>query len=193
VVSVDYFMTVLSKTPVKDGIAGHHVMNFTKTQLRQWFKFKPKYAFQSPFNKVFHRRYWNPNVSNMQAIWFSHEVFPCANISLESYTSAAQDFGYDPAEFETVHETHPHTKAGIPKQLQFAIDFQICQQAGVLLRANSSFSYLAGALGYGEVFSPMMEGVHGAWDKTPQLCRFERGNHGSFWPGSLCGQSELAD
>src|SRR5580698_142798 len=29
VVSTDYFMTVLSKTPVKDGLAGHHVMDFT--------------------------------------------------------------------------------------------------------------------------------------------------------------------
>lgn len=193
VVSVDYFMTLLSKEPVRDGIAGHHVMNFTKTQLRKWFKFKPKYAYESSFQKVFHLRYWDPRVSNMQAIWHSPTVYPCANISLQSYIDAARSFGYDTDGFEIVHDREPHFKAGIPKDLQFCVDFQIMTQASVLFRANSSFSYLAAALGHGEVFSPMMEGVQGAWDKAPQFCSFERGNYGSFWPGALCGQSELGD
>ncbi len=192
-VLVHCFMAVMSKTPVKDGLAGCQLFEFSRSQLRRWFKFRPEFAYSSPYDKAFHLRYWDPHISNACCPWYSSNTFPCANISRSSYDSAAAEFGYDPAEFDVVHDREPHTKTGVSKDLQFAIDFQILSQAGVTFRANSSFSYLAAAIGQGEVFSPMMKGVQGAWDKTPQFCSFERGNYGSFWPGSLMGQSDLND
>ncbi len=193
-VLVHCFMAVMSKAPVKDGLAGSQLFEFSRSQLRRWFKFKPAFEYQSSYDKAFHLRYWDPHVSNACCPWYSSTTFPCANISRTSYDLAAEELGYDPNEFEIVHDREPHTKHGIPKDLMFAIDFQVLSQASVLFRANSSFSYLAAALGHGRVFSPQMAGVSGSWTGDPLPVEFEEGNtSGSFWPGALCGQSELAD
>src|SRR5208337_4861787 len=62
VVRVQYFMTVLSKEPEIDGLAGQHLMHFSKNQLKQYFKFKPEFYYKSSFEKVFHLRFWDPKV-----------------------------------------------------------------------------------------------------------------------------------
>ncbi len=192
-VLVHCFMAVMSKTPVKDGLAGSQLFEFSRSQLRRWFRFRPEFLYQSPYDKAFHLRYWDPHVSNACCPWYSSTTFPCANISRESYTRAAEEFGYDPDEFEIVHDREPHTKLGVPKELMFAIDFQILQRSIAAFRANSSFSYLATAMGYGKVYSPLMSGVHGSWQGDACWAEFTAGQSGSFWPGALCGQSELED
>jgi hypothetical protein len=121
------------------------------------------FAYESPHNKVFHLRYWDPRVSNASAPWHSNAVYPCANIAFSSYTKAAEQFGYDLDGFEIVHQTDPHSIPIIPDDLMYVVDFQIYAQSRVLFRANSSFSFLAGAMGYGKIYSPLMAGVAGSW------------------------------
>ncbi len=193
VVRVQYFMAVLSKEPVTDGVAGCQMFEFSKTQLRGWFKFKAPFIYASPFTHVFHLRFWDPKVSNWCAPWYSSETHPCANITRESYERSAEAFGYDPLDFEDIHERTPHTLPGIPTHLQFVCDFQALSQSSVCFRANSSFSWLAAALGHGKVYSPMMSEVRGDWVGNAIPTRFISGNEGSFFPGGLVGQSELIE
>lgn len=76
-----------------------------------------------------------------------------------SYIAACKKFGLDANKITWISEENQKTQDAIP----FLEDFVLLQNADVLLRANSSFSWWAGVLGNGRVFSPLVEnrvGVH---------------------------------
>jgi len=64
---------------------------------------------------------------------------------------------------------------GFDGEMQDIPDFYIMANALVLLRANSSFSWWAGALNHGAVYSPIMDGLEGGKEHD---VKFVRGN----WP-----------
>jgi hypothetical protein len=185
VVLANYILTFIKR--------GKLLMNFTRAQARRWFTFRPEFTYHSPYERAYHRRYFNPNTDRH-----------FANISLNSYKRAMEKAGYSIDDFEEVSERVPHKVLAMPKGLQLNLktegngcddvvekdcglytDFQILTQAKVLFRANSSYSFMAGVLGHGKVYSPQVKGVPGGWEE--QDAEFERGNHCSFWPGGLIG------
>lgn len=181
---VAYFHNFLTFHKLDENGKRVHDIRFTKTQLRKWFEFKDEYKIDSCFENVFHVRHWNPNESNWNG-------YPATNISRSSYIKAMIENGFDIKCFEEVSDYRPHDKIIVPDRFSFIEDFQILTQAKVMLRANSSFSWLAGVLGNGRVFSPQMEGVAGGW--LPQDVEFKENNCGSFWPGSFCGLEEVKE
>lgn len=87
--------------------------------------------------------------------------------------------------FRLVSELCP-VLADIPDEISFFIDFMFMVRAKVLLRANSSFSWLAGLLCNGRVFAPLIDGKPGGIEHD---CDFVEGN----WPrlSELAGCREL--
>jgi len=95
-------------------------------------------------------------------------------VSESSYAAACLKFGYDPTRITWIQEGNKQqiqdlVDAGVP----FLEDFLLLANADVLLRANSSFSWWAGTLGRGRIFSPLVEDRVG-----PQDVEFIEGN----WP-----------
>jgi hypothetical protein len=97
-----------------------------------------------------------------------------------SYTNACNKFGLgnDITWIQEGNRTPPQdlADAGIP----FLEDFMLLANAGILLRANSSFSWWAATLGNSRVFSPLVE------DRTgTQNVDFVEGN----WPRMVDGRN----
>lgn len=100
-------------------------------------------------------------------------------VSLASIHRAAEKFELK-GELQIVSEEKPHVSKTVPADLAWLPDFLILLRARTLLRANSSFSWLAATLGYGRVFAPVI---------TPDMkggvendCEFVVGN----WPRLHC-------
>ena len=74
-----------------------------------------------------------------------------------------------------VTEENPSVVPSLPSELAFFPDFLRLLRAKILLRGNSSFSWLAGLLGFGHVFSPVIDGLEGGKEHD---VRFVEGN----WP-----------
>jgi hypothetical protein len=107
-------------------------------------------------------------------------------VSMASYDRAIAHhklnahLSYNFETFLLISELCPQVEMGLPPQLSFLTDFTIMQTSSVLLRSNSSFSWLAGLLSKGRVFSPVI---------TPDMkggvehdCAFIEGN----WPRLSC-------
>jgi hypothetical protein len=76
-----------------------------------------------------------------------------------------------------VREEEPATHPDFAGELSFVPDFYRLAKARTLLRANSSFSFWAGAIGprigTNRVFSPVIDGLVGGKEHS---CRFIPGN-----------------
>lgn len=96
-------------------------------------------------------------------------------VSLASYEKACADHGLDGSALEMSTEESALTVAGIPDDISFLPDFYRLMRAPILLRGNSSFSWLAGLLGNGRVFSPVIAGLDGGREHDVE---FVEGN----WP-----------
>jgi len=140
---------------------------YTRTQAREWFRFQPwveelfDHLKPSPETIVAHRR-----VGDL--IGYGYPT-----ISLESYRSACFTYDLDESKMCFVAEDHPTFVLRTPLNILFLPDFYIMCKAKTLLRANSSFSWMAGTLTDGEVFSPVIDDLEGG----EHLCKFVKGNH----------------
>lgn len=153
---------------------------YSRAQVREWFKLKPEFENYSKFSghSAAHIRkgdYVNdPGLARLYC-----------DISEKSYDRAIEQFRIPQPVFrvqEGWRAPHPELqKQGIG----WLSDFLLLRDAAHLLRANSSFSWWAAAIGSGKVYSPMVEDKVGR-----QEIAFTEGN----WPctaGRFRNQSAL--
>jgi hypothetical protein len=140
---------------------------YTTSNVRAWFRFQPwvEQAFGHLKPKP------EQIVAHFRAGDFSGYGYPV--VSLQSYYNACEKFNMDSDAMCFVSDEFPSVVEGVEPDLQFVADFYIMCRAATLLRANSTFSWLAGVLNIGRVFSPRIDGLRGG----EQDAEFEGGNH----------------
>lgn len=138
---------------------------YSQAQVCEWFKFRSEIeamlASLRGIELVGHQRHGD------------YEGYNYPIIALQSYYNACLKFGFTKEIICFVLEESPTLVCGLPAELQFVADFFVMANAKVLFRANSTFSWVAGALNPNKVFSPRIDGLSGG----PQLVNFEYGNH----------------
>jgi hypothetical protein len=97
-------------------------------------------------------------------------------VSQTSIDDGIRIAGLNPDDFYTCTEEHPTPAGEACGNNKFLPDFYRMLYAGCLFRGNSSFSWLAGLLSTGVVFSPVIKGLQGG--KEHNLVNFVPGN----WP-----------
>ena len=118
---------------------------YTQAQVRSWFKLKPEVEYAM-------RRLMPENLSHRRVGDYTGSPYPI--ISEKSYRDAWERWGVKPMNF--VMEENPVQYGGLPP---FLPDFYRMTIAPILFRGNSSFSWWAGALSTGVVFSPKTVGL----------------------------------
>lgn len=155
---------------------------YTRKQAREWLKLKPEYerfAPAVPQNVAHLRRGDYVDNASFQHIYCS--------VSDQSYDVAISRFRIPSPVlrvFEGWQKDAPPLK-GLPAELSWLPDFLLMRDAPHLLRANSTFSFWAGALGHGKVYSPLVYARVGLQD-----CEFVEGNH-ACTAGRFHNQSDL--
>jgi hypothetical protein len=96
-------------------------------------------------------------------------------VSRRSYKNAALAYFGEDRGLEFVAEECPLPHVGLPDDISFLPDFYRLMMAPTLLRANSTFSFVAGLLNKGVVLSPRIDGLKGGVEHDG--VRFEAGNH----------------
>lgn len=81
-------------------------------------------------------------------------------VSERSIRNAVVDFGLK-GNLELITEENPRISSTVPSDISWYPDFLTMIRAKTLLRGNSSFSFVAGLLGFGRVLSPVIEGCEG--------------------------------
>lgn len=159
---------------------------YTRKQVRDWFKLRCELDFYSPrdsgctagggYSAKHLRRgdYETPPFNKLYA-----------TVSDESYDKAVKQFNI-PAPIIPVFDgsflpTQHLVDLGVP----WLYDWLTLRDADHLLRANSSFSWWAGACGHGKVYSPVVDNLVG-----PQTVPFVEGNHPNL-AGIFPNQSQL--
>lgn len=182
----DGFNCVIKKHPLPNlefrGYAQmQRCMIYSKREAQAWFKVKPEIvdACKSAINVcdtpgciqlanvVCHRR-------RGDYVGYGYPV-----VSRASYGRACRKFGIkfsDPDACMLSEEFAIWHRPYLPDDLSFMPDFYRMMTAPTLLRANSSFSWLAALLGNGLVLSPIVDGKSG--DDCD--CEFVAGNHPKF-------------
>lgn len=141
---------------------------YTRSDCRRWFKLKPEFedwhchGFHSM--PLAHRRVGD-------FVEAGHVV-----ISVKSYQDKACEINVP---FAFVTEEVPMGDSALP--FTWLADFLRLMHAPILLRGNSSFSWWAGALGNGVVWSPRIDGLEGGKEHDVS---FEKGNHCKMFDGS---------
>lgn len=98
-------------------------------------------------------------------------------VSARSYYEAMEQYGLDSGKAVFLSEEAQGTYTYFPSDLGFVVDFYRMVKAPTLLRANSSFSWLAALLGNGLVLSPVIDGLEGGKEHN---VRFIPGNGPRF-------------
>jgi len=151
---------------------------YTKEDAREWLPFRldphdllAQFASGPQYRVVAHMR---------RGDYTGYSGYPL--VSLVSYERAIKTHGLNShlkANFETfllVSEHNPRHVTILPKAISFLPDFMTLATAPILLRANSSFSWVAGLLNPNRVFSPVItQDMRGQVDND---CAFIEGN----WP-----------
>jgi len=132
-------------------------------KLRQWFKLQPRWDhLKNQVEIAAHLRYGD--YIDLAGIY-------CL-ITKESYIKACQKYRFDEKLITWVSEDTPN-RIKIDGKLGFLPDFITLMTAKILFRANSSFSWWAATLNFGNIFSPIVEARTG-WNNV----EFVPGN----WP-----------
>lgn len=97
-------------------------------------------------------------------------------VSEASILRAVEKFGLK-GDLELVTEENPRISPTVPADISWLPDFLTMMRAKTLLRGNSSFSWVAGLLGFGRVFSPVIDGLDGGMEHDVE---FVEGNHSKF-------------
>lgn len=151
----------------------------TRKKIREWLRLKPEYeALSIPHNQTIAHLRRGDYVDHAS---FCHSY---CEVSDQSYEDAMDDFKI-PRPMVKVYEGWRPTPTNVPPELSWLPDFLLMRDAPYLLRANSTFSYFAGVLGYGKVYSPLVEDKAGLWD-----VKFCEGNH-ACTAGRFRNQSNL--
>jgi hypothetical protein len=140
----------------------------SRTKLKSWFQMQEHWRqkFTTRLSIAAHLRRGD--------YAHNHNTIFCL-VSEASYVAACKKFRLDENKITWISEETQKTQEAIP----FLEDFALLQNADILLRANSTFSWWAGILGNGRVFSPLVEnrvGVHdvefveGNWPRIADGC-----------------------
>lgn len=144
-------------------------MTYTREQARKWlnpYHLNPRFTngeldqWLRPRAVVAHRRVGD----------YAGYGYPI--VSAKSYADAAAEFGIG-GNIEFVTEEAPRISKTLPSHLAFVPDFLVLLRASVLFRGNSTFSWLAATLGYGKVYSPVIDDLPAGEHDV----RFVEGNH----------------
>lgn len=160
-------------------------MIYTRKQAREWLK--PIHN-EADLLKYFHLGPHQLVAAHVRRGDYVGYGYPL--ISLSSYERAIKDhklnahltglFGYDFEKYMIVSDLCPQLAngwiAGIG-DIQFIVDFTILRTSAVLLRANSSFSWVAALLNTHRVFSPVVKGLEGGREHDVE---FVEGNHSAL-------------
>jgi len=158
-------------------------MIYTATQAREWLRLKR--PIEAVFNTLEAERIFGRDhiVAHLRRGDYARLGYPL--ISFKSYHKACVErrlCEWTPQEtlsepFHFVSEETPTPWHGLPDALSFLPDFYRLVYAPIMLRANSSFSWVAGLLNvFGRVFAPMITpGMKGGEEND---CYFVEGN----WP-----------
>lgn len=138
---------------------------YTLTQVREWFRFQDWVV-----EALFALCAIKPAVAHLRRGDYHGYGFPLC--SVQSYYNACHKFAIDPTEMCFVSEENPAI-GGMEVGFSWLPDFYTMATSKTLLRANSSFSFVAGMLNTGQVFSPRIDGLTGG----EQIVEFEAGNH----------------
>lgn len=143
---------------------------YTKRQAQGWLKLRPEIEAVcakslGPMPIVCHER---------RGDYFGYR-YPV--VSRASYINAMAEYGLagPPAAFLSEEHPTPPEPGELPNELGFMPDFYRMMRAPTLLRANSTFSWLAALLGNGLVLSPVIDGLEGG--KEHDNVKFVAGNH----------------
>lgn len=138
---------------------------YSKSKVKSWFNFKDKWKSRMPpdiYQPVAHYRSGD----------YMKSGYPV--VSVVSIQKAALRFLYNPENIIFCKEENCLSQ-DLPLGLQFLDDFMTMIRASVLFRSNSTFSWWAGSLGDGVVYSPRIDGLEGG--KEYDNVEFELGNH----------------
>lgn len=149
-------------------------MPYTKRQVKEWLRIRPELisiirgivfpSMDSADSIVAHQRFGD-------FIGYGYPV-----VSRQSYLGESIKYFGTCAHVEFVSEEDAIPLRGIlPDDLAFLPDFYRLMTAPTLMRANSTFSFLAGLLSDGLVLSPRIDGLEGG--REHDGVRFEAGNH----------------
>lgn len=147
---------------------------FTKREVRKWFELKNEYKIKPDRTKKI--------VAHLRRGDYLQEKYikRFSVIARKCYKKAIEKFGYNYNDVYFVQEPFFHSYAYNAwidnNELSFLEDFQIIQNAEVIFRSNSTFSWWAAALSDAKVFSPVVGRTIGWQDKI----QFVEGNHPSI-------------
>lgn len=139
---------------------------YSLEDIRSWFKLRPEIAqVLSPIRIGLAAHVRNGD--------YAGSGYPV--VGKEAIVRAAINQGYDPDEIVWFSPEYPLSNDALSKEMSFLQDFWDMKTASVLFRSNSTFSWWAGALSDGLVYSPRIDGLKGGieHDDVP----FELGNH----------------
>lgn len=154
-------------------------MIYTKTQAREWLSHKLNERWRSLLSVVMPG---SRIVAHLRHGDFKGYGYPM--LSSNAFETAARYYCFDPEKLYYCREESPAWADLVPGELSFIPDFLAMLTAPVLLRANSSFSWVAGLLSDGIVLSPRIDGLQGGIEHDE--VRFEVGNHCKLSDNSFC-------
>lgn len=129
------------------------VSKLKRSELRNWFNFKDEFKNRFPKKRPY---YIAAHVR--RGDYVTQYASKYCTITEESYLNACDKFGLDKSQLIWVREDNPQKDEEMERRgLGFLPDFMTLLNADVILRANSTFSWWAGTLGNGKVYSPLVE------------------------------------
>lgn len=158
---------------------------YSRKQVREWFRLFPDFEFYAPdkgvtgpYSAKHLRRGDYTNDPTFQRFY--------CTVSDESYDQAVRTFNI-PSPVLRVCDGGPSREFDKLREIGvgWLPDFLVLRDADYLLRSNSTFSWWAGALSHGKVYSPVVEKMVGL-----QTVRFTEGNHPNT-AGVFPNQSDL--
>lgn len=145
----------------------------TKRGAKEWLRFRPE--IEQVLRRILANRTSSRDsiVAHQRVGDYVGYGYPI--VSRQSYRDAAVHYFGSCAHVAFVAEEQPLDHAPLPDELSFLPDFYRLATAPTLMRANSSFSFVAGLLNNGLVLSPRIDGLRGGVEHDG--VKFEAGNH----------------
>ena len=154
-------------------------MIYTKKQAQEWLNIKPELLqiLERIVPRYSEQHGWDLIVGHQRKGDYIGYGYPVVNLASyhRAAEQAAKELHLGPPRLVMVTEENPLPNYGtLHDHLAFLPDFYRLLRAPVLLRGNSSFSWLAGLLGNGVVYSPVIDNATGGAEND---CPFVAGNH----------------